>query len=93
MDDHLDAFDDLLGTGLDPVDAVPEADFGTDAFDAHAGLQPLDDMTLDVHDTGPNGLDAGIQDFPLEDDPVAPADVAPASAADDDDPWSAAFLS
>ena len=93
MEDHLDAFDDLLGTGLEPVDPLGDADFGTDAFDAHAGLQPLDDMTVDVHDIGAHELDAAVQDLPLEDDPVAPTDAAPApAAADDDDPWSAAFL-
>lgn len=92
MEDHLDAFDDLLGTGLDPVDSGTDAGFVDDQFDLHAGLQPLDDMTVDVNDIGTSELDAAIQDFPIGDDHVAPADAVPAPAADDDDPWSAAFL-
>lgn len=94
MEDHLDAFDDLLGTGLDPVDPGTDAGFADDQFDLHAGLQPLDDRTVDVNDIGLSELDAAVQDFPIGDDHVTLADSAPApaSAGDDDDPWSAAFL-
>ncbi len=91
MEDHLDAFDDLLGTGLDPVDPGTDTGFVDDQFDLHAGLQPLDDMTVDVTDIGTSELDAAVHDFAIGDDHVAPADVVAAPAADDD-PWSAAFL-
>ncbi len=91
MEDHLDAFDDLLGTGLEPAETEPVADFGTDPFALDAGLQPFDDVALDVHDVAADELDTAVLD-PVEDDPVAASGPAPAPAPDDDDPWSAAFL-